>query len=115
MYLDSSTNEWRLPDGSRAHFPTLFDNFNEDPNNPHHNYMANYYRTAMVDGLKEFAASIGESHTNQFYEDFVWNGLLETKAWEKQYADPNYAASEKIRIKNVISNYEASGNNECTN
>ncbi|MCI2230530.1 hypothetical protein MC378_15245 [Polaribacter sp. MSW13] len=113
IYLDSSTGKWRLPDGSRAHFPTLFDNFNEDPNNPHHNYMANYYRTAMEDGLKEFATSIGETHTDQFYKDFVWSGLLETKAWENQYSDPTYANSEKIRIKNVIINYENSTNNEC--
>lgn len=113
MYFDSSNNEWRLPDDSRAHFPTLFDNFNEDPNNPHHHYMANYYRTALEDGLKEYAALIGETHSDQFYKDFVWNGLLETKAWKNQFSDPVYAQNEKIRIINVISNYENSRNNEC--
>ncbi len=86
----------------------MFDNFKEDPDNPHHNYLANYYRTAM-----EFVASIGETHSDQFYEDIVWNGLLDTKAWEKQYADKNYADKEKARIKNVIINYENSKNNGC--
>ena len=113
MYFDSFNNEWKLPDGSRAHFPTLFDNFNDDPNNPHHHYMANYYRTALEEGLKEYAALIGETHSDQFYKDFVWNGLLETKAWQNQYTDPVFAQNEKNRIINVISNYENSRTNEC--
>lgn len=113
LYFDSVANEWKLPNGSRAHFPSLFDSFNEDPDNPYHNYMANYYRDAMIQGLKEYADLIGESNSDDFYQDFVWNSMLDTEAWESQYADQNYANSEKNRIINVITNYEQSGNNEC--
>ncbi|MGG8496275.1 hypothetical protein ACQY1Q_07640 [Tenacibaculum sp. TC6] len=43
----------------------------------------------------------------------AWYGLLETKAWDKQYADKAYADKEKNRIKKVNINYEKSTNNEC--
>lgn len=75
--------------------------------------MANYYRDAMIQGLKEYADLIGESNSDAFYRDFVWNSMLDTEAWENQYADQNYANSEKNRIINVIANYEQSGDNEC--
>ncbi|MFD0834669.1 hypothetical protein ACFQ0I_02750 [Mariniflexile aquimaris] len=75
--------------------------------------MAKYYREALEYGMKEYAKSIGETHSDQFYTDMAWNGLLETKAWETQYADPVYANKEKNRIINVIVNYEKSKNNEC--
>ncbi len=105
--------EWQLPDGSRANFPSLFDTYNEDPSNPYHNYMAKYYREALELGMKEYATSIGETHSDQFYKDLAWNGLLNTKAWENQYADPAYAKKEKTRIITVIANYEKSKKNEC--
>lgn len=101
------------PDGSRANFPSLFDAYDEDPSNPDHNYMAKFYREALEFGMKEYAKSIGETHSDQFYKDMAWSGLLNTKAWEKQYADPTYANNEKTRIKNVIITYEKSKNNEC--
>ncbi|QTE21314.1 hypothetical protein [Polaribacter cellanae] len=108
-----SNNLWTI-NGSRANFPSLFDAYNEDTKNPYHNYMAKYYREALELGLKEYAKSIGETHTNKFYEDMAWAGLLDTKAWSKQYADPTYANKEKNRIKKVIENYRNSGNNECS-
>jgi hypothetical protein len=111
--LSLVNGEWKLPDGSRANFPSLFDAYNEDSNNPDHNYMAKYYREALELGMKEYANSIGETHSDQFYKDLAWNGLLNTKAWENQYADPVYAEKEKTRIKNVIGNYEKSKKNEC--
>ncbi|MCL8008797.1 hypothetical protein M8845_15310 [Gelidibacter japonicus] len=105
--------EWQLPDGSRANFPSLFDAYNEDPSNPYHNYMAKYYREALELGMKEYATSIGETHSDEFYKDLAWNGLLNTKAWENRYADSLYAKKEKTRIITVIANYEKSKKNEC--
>ncbi|NLP59349.1 hypothetical protein [Lutibacter sp. B1] len=108
-----SNGIWKLPDGSRADYPSLFDAYNEDPKNPYHNYMAKYYREAIISGLKEYAIQIGETHSDQFYEDMAWNGLLDTKEWDRRFADPNYANEEKSRIRNVIYNYEKSNTNEC--
>lgn len=80
--LSYSNGVWRLPDGSRVNFPSLFDAYNENPSNPDHNYMAKYYREALESGMREYANSIGETHSDQFYKDMAWNGLLDTKAWE---------------------------------
>ncbi len=91
----------------------MFDSFNEDTRNPYHNYMANYYRDALVAGLKEYAASIGEFHSEQFYQDMAWYGMLDTKAWDKQYSDKTYADNEKKRIKNANANYDKSSTNKC--
>ncbi|MCG8892746.1 hypothetical protein G1K97_03365 [Tenacibaculum finnmarkense] len=110
--LLSSNNTWLL-NGSRVDFPSLFDAYNENPKNPYHNYMAKYYREALEFGLKEYATSIGETHSNQFYEDMAWNGLLDTKAWKQQYINNTYANKEKVRIKKIIANFRNSGNNEC--
>jgi hypothetical protein len=108
-----SDNVWKLPDGSRANFPSLFDAYNEDLSNPYHNYMAKFYREALEFGMKEYANSIGETHPDQFYKDMAWSGLLDTKAWKEQYADNTYANNEKNRIKRVIINYEKSKSNGC--
>jgi hypothetical protein len=50
---------------------------------------------------------------DQYYMDMAWSGLLETKAFAKQYASPTYAEQEKNRIKTTIINFEKSGTNEC--
>lgn len=75
--------------------------------------MADYYRSAMEKGLKEYANLIGETHSDQFYKDMAWSGLLDTEAWKKQYANSDYAATEKQRIKKVIENYDKSSTNKC--
>ncbi|GEM_PF-3476786 len=113
LHFDSLTNEYRLQDGSRAHFPSLFDAWNENPANPYHNYMATYYREALEFGLKEYAKLIGQTYPDQFYKDMAWNGLLETKAFAKQYASPSYAEQEKNRIIKTIVDFDKSGTNEC--
>lgn len=43
----------------------------------------------------------------------MWSGLLDSKAWKNQCADPIYVANEKNIIINIIVNYENSGTNEC--
>ena len=95
----------------RKHF--FFDEPNRtfivDKNSP----KAKYYREALESGLKEYASSIGEKYSDQFYKDMAWAGLLDTEAWKKQYADAAYAEKEKKRIQKVIQDYRNSGNNEC--
>ena len=113
LSFDPSTNTWKFPNGSRANFPSLFDAYNEDTKNPYHNYMAKYYREALEHGLREYAKATGASHPDQFYKDMAWYGLLDTKAWENQYADKAYAEREKNRIINASANFEKSGINEC--
>lgn len=75
--------------------------------------MADYYRTAIESGLREYAKVIGENHSDQFYKDMGWYGLLDTDAWGKKYKDTNYAAIEKACITNANTNYEKSKKNEC--
>ncbi|KAF9660041.1 hypothetical protein HBA12_07340 [Tenacibaculum mesophilum] len=99
--------------GTRADFPTLFDYYDNYPNNAHHNYMADYYRTAMEKGLKEYATLIGKTYPNQLYKDLAWAGLHNTKAWDNMYADPIYTRNEQRRILNSINNFKNSGTNEC--
>ena len=99
--------------GTRADFPTLFDYYDNYPNNAHHNYMADYYRTAMEKGLKEYATLIGKTYPNQLYKDLAWAGLHNTKAWDNMYADPVYTQNEQRRILNSINNFKNSGTNEC--
>ncbi|XRE44002.1 hypothetical protein ACIVBQ_002206 [Tenacibaculum discolor] len=110
---DPYTKTFSLPDGSRAHFPTLFDYYDKYSDNPQHNYMADYYRTAMEEGLKEYATSIGKTYPDQLYKDIAWGGLHNTNAWDNMYADPIYTQNEQKRILNSIRNFKNSGNNEC--
>ena len=87
----------------RKHF--FFDEPNRtfivDKNSP----KAKYYREALESGLKEYASSIGEKYSDQFYKDMAWAGLLDTEAWKKQYADAAYAEKEKKRIQKVIQDF----------
>lgn len=79
-------------------WPTLFDYYNNYPENPQHNYMADYYRSAMVKGLKEFASLIGQSYPDQLYKDLAWAGLRGTEAWNNMFQDPIYTKQEQDRF-----------------
>lgn len=94
-------------------WPTLFDYYNTYPGNPQHNYMADYYRTAMVKGLKEFASLTGQSYPDKLYEDLAWAGLKGTKAWNNMFQDPIYTKQEQDRILKSIISFNKSGKNEC--
>ena len=113
MSYDSSTRTWKLPNGSRAHFPTLFDFYNKYPDNPHHNYMAVFYRAAMVEGLKEYAKEIGKTYPESLYQDLAWVGLHESDAWKNMFADPIYTKQEQDRILKSRTDFNKTGNNEC--
>ena len=113
LHYDRYTREYSLPDGSRAHFPTLFDYYDNFPNNPQHNFMADFYREAMEKGLKEYATLIGKTYPDQLYKDIAWSGLHNTKAWDNMFADPVFTRNEQRRILRAINNFKNSGNNEC--
>ncbi|WP_299108253.1 hypothetical protein [uncultured Tenacibaculum sp.] len=113
LVYNQYTNTYHLPDGSKADFPTLFDYYDKFPNNPQHNYMADYYRTAMEESLKEYAKLIGKTYPNQLYKDLAWIGLHNTKAWDNMYADKVYTKNEQLRIIKSTYKFNKSGNNEC--
>lgn len=112
LYYNSSTFTWEL-NGEAANFPTLFDYYNNYPNNPHHNFMADYYREAMEKGLKDYANANGLNYPNQLYKDLAWAGLQGTDSWSNMFADPAYTASEQKRIIKAINDFKNSGTNEC--
>lgn len=99
--------------GTKADFPTLFDYYNDYPDNPHHNLMSDYYRNALEQGLRDYAESIGKTFPDQLFKDLAWGGLQGTKAWDNMFLDPVFTASEQIRINNTINNFKNSGTNEC--
>jgi hypothetical protein len=106
------SGEWELGSGAKADFPTLF-NYYQNQDDPQHEYMADYYRTAIEEGLREYATSIGESYPDQLYKDLAWGGLMDTYAWHNMYADYDYTLKEQKRIKDTLKNFNNSGNNEC--
>lgn len=113
LLYDTFTQTYSLPDGAEVHFPTLFNYYNTYPNNPQHNYMADYYRTAMEESLKEYANIIGKTYPDQLYKDIAWSGLHNTNAWENMYADPVFTENEQTRIIKVIKDFKESAKNEC--
>ena len=108
----NSLGQWVLGDGAEANFPTLFDYY-ERHNDPQHEYMADYYRTAMVTGLKEYARSTGQIYPDQLYKDLAWNGLRDTYAWANMYADYNFTLKEQQRIVDAVNNFLKDKTNEC--
>lgn len=113
LLYDRHTQTYSLPDGSRADFPTLFDYYNNFPENPQHNFMADYYRDAMEKGLKEYAQSIGKNYPDQLYKDIAWGGLHNTEAWNNMFADPVFTRNEQRRIIQSIKNFKNSDTDEC--
>ncbi|KAB1159378.1 hypothetical protein F7018_03440 [Tenacibaculum aiptasiae] len=99
--------------GSESDFPTLFNYYDNYPKNPHHNYMADYYRVAMKKALKEYATAIGKTYPDQLYKYLAWAGLEGTNAWDKMYADPVFTAIKQQKIKQAIINFKNSENNGC--
>lgn len=106
-------NIYTLPDGSRANFPTLFDYYNEFPSNPQHNFMADYYRNAIEQGLRDYALIIGKTYPDQLYKDLSWGGLQGTKSWDKMFSDPTFTLAEQQRILKTINDFIKTGSNEC--
>lgn len=99
--------------GTRADFPTLFDYYNDYPNTAHHNFMADYYRNAIEQGLRDYASVNGLTYPDQLYKDLAWIGLQGTNAWDNMYADPIFTRNEQNRIKNSTNSFINSGTNEC--
>lgn len=97
--------------GSRADFTTLFDFYYDYLDNPHHNYMGDYYWNALEQVLRDYAESIGKTFPNQLFKDLAWRGLQRTKAWNNIFAYRAFTANEQIRINNIIRNFITSGTN----
>lgn len=60
--------------------------------------MEGHYINTMQEMLKEFDNAV---HSDQFYNDLAWEGLLSTDAWSEK------AEAEKQRILSVISNFKS--------
>lgn len=112
LYYNSTTSKWEL-NGKEANFPTLFNYYDNYPNNPQHNFMADYYRNAMEQGLRDYANTNGLNYPDQLYKDLSWGGLEGTNAWKNMFADPVFTQNEQTRIKNAILTFKNSSNNEC--
>ncbi|QTE21320.1 hypothetical protein [Polaribacter cellanae] len=113
LYLNSSTNKWELGNGAEVDFPTLFNYYNNYPQNPHHNFMADYYLDAIEQGLRDYAKSIGKTYPDNLYRDLAWGGLMTTNAWNNMFADPVHTENEQKRISKSIKDFKNSGTNEC--
>lgn len=75
--------------------------------------MADYYRTAMEQGLRDYANSNGLTYPDKLYKDLSWGGLKGTNAWNNMFADSLYTVNEQKRILTSINNFIITGNNEC--
>jgi len=115
FHYDRYTKKYTLPSGSRSHFPTLFDYYDDYPDNPQHNYMADYYRKAIEAGLREYAKLIGKTYPDKLYKDIAWAGLHNTNAWDNMYADKVYTKNEQKRIIKAIKKFKKSEKNDCSN
>lgn len=115
--IHARLREFASRDGSNAvNFPGVYDYFRIYKKNWDHQQMADYYRSTIAKGLKQYDNS---QHSDQFYNDMSWEGLanikdangvhnqIYTEAWKK------LTTSEKNRIKNTITNEKDNGNKTC--
>ncbi len=109
--------EFASREGSNAiSFPGVYDYFRVYKKNWDHQQMADFYRTTIANGLKQFDKG---QHSGQFYRDMAWEGLanivdangihdqIYTEAWKK------LTLTEKNRIKNAITDEKENGNKTC--
>jgi hypothetical protein len=115
--IHARLREFASRKGSNATtFPSIYEYYREYKNNWDHQQMADYYRSTIAKGLKQFDNG---QHSNQFYNDMTWEGLanivdangiqnkIYTEAWKK------LTLTEKNRIKNTITNEKKNGNKTC--
>lgn len=90
---------------SNGDFPGVFDYYTRfGVNGFQHEQMAAHYIDTMASILMEY--DNGNSNI-QFYKDLSWVGLKNTTVWnDKPY-------SEKLRINNVISNFNLNSDKNC--
>ena len=115
--IHARLREFASRKGSNATtFPSIYEYYREYKNNWDHQQMADYYRSTIAKGLKQFDNG---QHSNQFYNDMTWEGLanivdangiqnkIYTEAWKK------LTLTEKNRIKKTITNEKKNGNKTC--
>ena len=66
----------------------------------HHNQMAAFNRNLLIQGMKEFDAQIGSSHTEEWYEAVSWTGLHGTTAWREFVDKHPDTAKMYLKIQN---------------
>ncbi|AOW16123.1 hypothetical protein LPB03_01005 [Polaribacter vadi] len=115
--IHARLREFASRDGSNAvKFPGVYNYFRIYKKNWDHQQMADYYRSTIAKGLKQYDNS---QHSDQFYNDMSWEGLanikdangvqdqIYTEAWKK------LTTPEKNRIKNTITNEKDNVNKTC--
>jgi hypothetical protein len=99
-------------------FPGIYDYYRIYEKNWDHQQMADYYRSTIAKGLKQFDNG---QHTDQFYSDLAWRGLIAikdlngntgnvsiyTEAWKK------LTTLEQNRIKDNMKNEKDNGTKTC--
>jgi len=86
---------------SNGDYPGIYDYYRHYKN-WQHQQMATHYRQTIADILKEFDNS---QHSDQFYMDIAWEGLIYEKGTNAIYAWTSLSTDEKERIKKVIKDY----------
>lgn len=115
--IHARLREFASRKGSNAtSFPGVYNYFRIYKKNWDHQQMADFYRTTIANGLKQFDKG---NHSGQFYRDMAWEGLaniidannkpnqIYTEAWKK------LTPTEQNRIKNTIANEKRNGNKTC--
>lgn len=115
--IHARLREFASRKGSNATtFPSIYEYFRKYKNNWDHQQMADYYRSTIAKGLKQYDNA---QHSDQFYNDMAWEGLanivdannqpnqIYTEAWKK------LTPTEKKRIENTITNEKKNGNKTC--
>ncbi len=105
-------------ESNETSFPGVYDYFRRYSKNWDHQQMADYYRSTIAQGLKQYDNG---KHSNQFYNDMAWEGLANipisnttnpkdqilTNAWNA------LTQLKRDRITSVIKNYDKNGNKTC--
>ena len=101
---------------SKKDFPGVYEYYRTYGKNWDHQQMADYYRSTIAKGLKQFDKG---QRSDQFYNDMAWEGLaniidannkpnqIYTEAWKKR------TVVEKNRVKSTIANEKKNGNKTC--
>lgn len=115
--IHARLREFAVRKGSNeTSFPGVYDYFRRFKKNWDHQQMADYYRSTIARGLKQFDNG---QNSDQFYNDMAWEGLanivdennvpnqIYTEAWKK------LTIAEQNRIKSTIKNEKINGIKTC--
>jgi len=89
-------------------FPGMYDYYRRHKN-WQHQQMATHYRETIAGVLKDFD---NNQHSNQFYMDLAWEGLIYEKGSKAIYTWTSQNQQEKDRVKKAIKDYIKANKNE---